>query len=101
MSGMPMRSEWREQANCATADSRLFFGQQGEGQRERHRREVAAKAICERCPVRGSCLADALARQEPCGVWGGLTAWERRVLRLRGARLDLAGRGEARHARPT
>lgn len=101
MSGMPMRSSWREQAECATADSGLFFGQQGEGQRERRRREAAAKAICGRCPVRGPCVAEALGRQESCGVWGGLTARERRVLRLRDARLDLAGQGEARHARPT
>jgi Transcription factor WhiB/AT hook motif len=30
-----------------------------------------AKAICERCPLKLDCLAEALARQEPCGVWGG------------------------------
>ncbi|HMK09964.1 MAG TPA: WhiB family transcriptional regulator [Acidimicrobiales bacterium] len=30
-----------------------------------------AKAICSKCPVREPCLAEALARQEPFGVWGG------------------------------
>ena len=30
-----------------------------------------AKAICVRCIARPHCLAGALARQEPCGVWGG------------------------------
>lgn len=30
-----------------------------------------AKAICARCPMRANCLADALAREEPWGVWGG------------------------------
>ena len=30
-----------------------------------------AKAICVRCVARPHCLAAALARQEPCGVWGG------------------------------
>ena len=30
-----------------------------------------AKAICARCAVRPSCLARALERREPCGVWGG------------------------------
>ena len=30
-----------------------------------------AKALCVDCPVRSECLAAALARQEPWGVWGG------------------------------
>ena len=30
-----------------------------------------AKALCEDCPVRVECLAGALDRQEPWGVWGG------------------------------
>lgn len=30
-----------------------------------------AKVICARCVARPHCLALALARQEPCGVWGG------------------------------
>ncbi len=30
-----------------------------------------AKAMCGLCPLRASCLADALEREEPWGVWGG------------------------------
>jgi WhiB family redox-sensing transcriptional regulator len=30
-----------------------------------------AKAMCGRCPLREECLAGALERQEPWGVWGG------------------------------
>jgi WhiB family redox-sensing transcriptional regulator len=30
-----------------------------------------AKAICAGCTVREPCLARALERREPCGVWGG------------------------------
>ena len=30
-----------------------------------------AKALCIDCPVRTTCLAGALARREPWGVWGG------------------------------
>lgn len=30
-----------------------------------------AKVLCVDCPVRSECLAGALARQEPWGVWGG------------------------------
>ncbi|MGV0814313.1 WhiB family transcriptional regulator [Mycolicibacterium boenickei] len=30
-----------------------------------------AKALCADCPIRNECLAAALERQEPWGVWGG------------------------------
>jgi WhiB family redox-sensing transcriptional regulator len=30
-----------------------------------------AKALCATCPVRGACLAGAMRRNEPFGVWGG------------------------------
>lgn len=30
-----------------------------------------AKAICAKCALRDSCLADAVDREEPWGVWGG------------------------------
>jgi hypothetical protein len=30
-----------------------------------------AKAHCHQCPLRTACLAGALARAEPYGVWGG------------------------------
>jgi len=30
-----------------------------------------AKAHCRPCPIRGLCLAGAVERREPCGVWGG------------------------------
>ena len=38
-----------------------------------------AKAICAECVVRDKCLEHALANQE-FGVWGGMTANERRIL---------------------
>jgi len=30
-----------------------------------------AKALCGACPLRNQCLASALDREEPWGVWGG------------------------------
>jgi hypothetical protein len=50
-------------AACAGSDPALFFPENGD--------DTAAKAICGRCPVRASCLADATARGEQYGVWGG------------------------------
>ncbi len=32
---------------------------------------TAAKLICAECPVLAECLQEAIARAEPCGVWGG------------------------------
>jgi WhiB family redox-sensing transcriptional regulator len=31
----------------------------------------AAKELCQPCPRRNACLAGALERREPWGVWGG------------------------------
>lgn len=49
---------------CHLVDPDLFFA---EAPSEVER----AKALCVECPLRQSCLADALDRREPWGVWGG------------------------------
>ena len=48
---------------CA-ADPELFFA-------ESPREVEQAKAMCRGCQARIACLAGALERREPCGVWGG------------------------------
>jgi WhiB family redox-sensing transcriptional regulator len=30
-----------------------------------------AKSLCSDCPIKAACLAGALERREPWGVWGG------------------------------
>lgn len=40
-----------------------------------------AKAACATCPIREACLQMALENDEPHGIWGGLTAQERRLMR--------------------
>jgi hypothetical protein len=55
------------------ADPDLWFPEPGD-----HAAEAAAKAGCMTCPYRAACLAIALAARETHGVWGGLTAAERR-----------------------
>ncbi len=49
---------------CHTGDPDLFFA-------ERPDDLERAKTLCENCPVRATCLAAALERAEPWGVWGG------------------------------
>lgn len=44
--------------------------------------ETAARSVCGSCPVRRSCLAHALATDEPDGIWGGLDDAERVWARL-------------------
>ena len=44
----------------------------GYGAREVYAKRVAyAISICDDCPVKARCLADAESRQERYGVWGG------------------------------
>lgn len=49
---------------CATSDAD-FFPETDAG-------AGPAQAICATCPLRASCLAAALERREPWGVWGGV-----------------------------
>jgi len=39
-----------------------------------------ALSICRRCPVQHECLDDALRRRDLYGMWGGLSAMQRRRL---------------------
>ena len=49
---------------CRSGDADLWFA---ESPAELER----AKALCTGCTVRAACLAGALEREEPWGVWGG------------------------------
>jgi WhiB family redox-sensing transcriptional regulator len=69
---------WRTHARCRGVDPLIFHPLNEEDAAE------DAKAICELCPVREACLEYAISAREKDGVWGGLTARERRrVIRQR------------------
>ena len=53
-----------EQLPCRINDPELFFADSPAD-------VELAKALCAGCPARLVCLAGALERQEPWGVWGG------------------------------
>lgn len=63
---------WVDEALCTEVDiGDLFFVEKGGSTRP-------AKRICAGCPVREECLDYALEHDEAFGVWGGLSARERR-----------------------
>lgn len=49
---------------CWEVDPDLFFAESPDD-------VETAKAVCRDCPLRRECLAGALQRREPWGVWGG------------------------------
>jgi WhiB family redox-sensing transcriptional regulator len=74
---------WFRNAVCKGVDPELFFavipGPDG---------YVEAKAVCAGCPVAADCLEYAIENNELYGVFGGVTAHDRKVLvaqRNRGA----------------
>ena len=73
--------DWKLQGNCLDVDHDLFFPERGQSTR-------LAKMYCwggnlkgriiDPCPVRLECLQYALEQNAPYGIWGGMSARERR-----------------------
>jgi len=73
--------EWMDEAVCTTVGTEPFFPEKGQN-------PAPAVAVCRACPVRVECLNYALELEQSgvwnvTGIWGGLTARERRNLRRR------------------
>jgi WhiB family redox-sensing transcriptional regulator len=91
---------WHTGAACRRDEAGLFFAPSKEPTAARLAREEQAKRVCARCPVLLECREHALMMPEPYGVWGGLTAAERRVVLARRRRRDAEIREATRQARP-
>lgn len=65
---------WRAEAACRNRPAWIWFPGRGD-----HRCIAKAKAICGACLVRGQCLSANLSQRD--GIYGGLTAGERRERR--------------------
>lgn len=76
---------WRLNAACSGRSLRTFFPGKG-------RQDVAAraKAICADCPVRLPCAEWAIPIEDLDGIYGGLTARQRRAIRSRRRRAQAA-----------
>lgn len=71
--GYTEATDWQESALCAQSDPDEWFQEKGGSTK-------TAKSVCHDCPVKADCLEYALANDERFGVWGGLSAIERRRL---------------------
>lgn len=76
----PPQRNWWKSAACQVLDTDAFFDDLEGGD--------AARACCERCPVRQDCLSEALRIPTLDGIWGGTDLAERNRLRRR---LGLSG----------
>ena len=74
--------DWQLFAACRGGSPDTFFHPDGERGPSRRNRELAAKAVCARCPVIEACRAHARTVREPYGVWGGLSEDERESIYL-------------------
>ncbi|MCW2655723.1 MAG: WhiB family transcriptional regulator, redox-sensing transcriptional regulator [Mycobacterium sp.] len=86
MSAVTCRDKKLPELPCHDGDPDLWFAD-NPADLER------AKKLCAQCPIRSRCLAAALEREEPWGVWGG-QIFERGVIVAR-----KRGRGRPRKNR--
>lgn len=68
------RPDWHDHGACRNYDPELFFPDIGVSGR-------AAKAVCASCPVLEQCRAEAEAKYEKFGIWGGTSERDRRKIR--------------------
>lgn len=64
---------WQLQANCNETNTELFFS-------KLESKVAKAKALCGSCAVADKCLQFALDTQIEFGIFGGVTADERKEL---------------------
>lgn len=76
-------TDWRLIAACTEVPTHLFFPRRGGDPRSAAHDASVARLVCSTCPVRKSCLAEALGpgNSQLAGIWGGTNEKERRLLR--------------------
>jgi WhiB family transcriptional regulator, redox-sensing transcriptional regulator len=70
---------WRDRAACGGTDAELFFPVSEIGP-SAQQQILAARQICDACPVQWTCLVWSLFNGVTDGIWGGATESERRRL---------------------
>ena len=77
MSLMERPPGWMVEGLCQQVDPDLWFPEDDPWQAQR------AKQLCQACPVLAECAEYAIHRYIPHGVWGGMSADDRRNYRQR------------------
>jgi WhiB family redox-sensing transcriptional regulator len=79
--------DWFDDAQCRGTETGIFFVEDSDREDTNNwaERLSIAKAICAPCVVKADCLEFALTNRQNSGVWGGLTAKERRRITRKGA----------------
>lgn len=75
---VPPRPAWMDEAVCAGIGSDWWYPQTRQDGASTF--ADRAKRICATCPVQVECLEYALDIRDAYGIWGGLTAAERRKI---------------------
>lgn len=85
----PARSvAWKQYGLCNDSAPDRWFADGHTGVGRRHKQE--ARALCQACPVRARCLAEAIDSDERFGMWGGVDMESQDPERLRKAKLEAA-----------
>jgi WhiB family transcriptional regulator, redox-sensing transcriptional regulator len=82
----PPMDKWEAEGHvwaCMNADPEAWFPDQSDVTSGK-----LAKAICRRCPVSDECLSWALETEQRYGIFGGMSARERRTYLRRRRRID-------------
>ena len=72
-------SDWRTRALCKDEDLEMFFPSGSSMQYVAQ--VIAAKAVCDKCPVKVECRDAAFQFDNEYGVWAGLSEEERKIMR--------------------
>lgn len=70
-----MAVDW-DRAACKFHPTEWWMGKLSEKDRIIYPKRLAAKAICDSCPIRGDCLAYAKSQKKTFGIWGGMIFWD-------------------------
>lgn len=74
----PDSGGWRDHANCRTMGTTDFFITASSNSKAVNKKIRETLSLCRSCSVRTECLRFAVANNILYGIWGGMTATQRK-----------------------